>query len=104
MTGHDVIVIVTMAWIALAVAILPGSTLHPVSSRGRHRANGWQWVDVTPIVQLVTEFESWRAASTEERRRAAVYESWMERRAVEAPFFARLAAEMGLGYALGVAA
>ena len=44
------------------------------------------------------------AGLVEERRRRQVHEAWMRRRAVEAPWFAQLAQQMGLGLALGVAA
>ena len=89
----------TMITVFLLVAwlMLSGPTGEaPVSSRGRHRSDG------RPQLML-TSVRVERVISAAEVR-PGIYEQWMSRRASEAPLFARLAAEMGLGHALGVAA
>lgn len=101
MNDMGVLVIGTIVWLALSVAILTGGT-GSVSSRGRHRAGvpWWVLVELPAVAALVDSLQE----SIEERRRAEIYRTYTTRRASEAPLFARLAAEMGLSLALGVAA
>lgn len=91
------------AYLLLNWLILRGGTGVPVSSRGRHR----------PVVAPVAVADAFVRVERSiplaewvrpEPARPSIYEAWLSRRASEAPLFARLAAEMGLGHALGASA
>lgn len=98
------------AYLLLNWLILRGGTGVPVSSRGRHRpvvapvAVADAFVRVERSIPMAEWVRPEDAELVEERRRRQLHEGWMRRRAVEAPWFAQLAQQMGLGLALGVAA
>lgn len=93
-----IVAVFVVGYLLLSWLVLRGGT-GSVSSRGRHWDDGRpRWVRVELPCAPCT------LAKRAVEARPGIYEQWMSRRADEAPFFARLAAEMGLGYALGVAA
>lgn len=107
--GQQLVVGVVMVTVFLGIAwlMLSGGTGSPVSSRGQHRDDGlprWLLSEMGEFIIPAHVVKEMARPAFEAIRRAAVYEQWRERRAIESPIFARLAAEMGLSQALGVAA
>lgn len=95
-----------LAFCGMAGWMLAGTVVESVSSGGRHRSDGRPQLVLTSVrVEWVIPAAEWlRPEDAEERRRRQLHEAWMRRRAAEAPWFAQMAQQMGLGLALGVAA
>lgn len=97
--------LMVLAFCAVAGWMLAGRAVDQVSSSGRHRADRPKLVLASIRVERVIPAAEWlRPEDAEERRRRQLHEAWMRRRAAEAPWFAQMAQQMGLGLALGVAA
>lgn len=97
MNAAPIVIVLALAYLLLSSAILFRVSVPP---RGRHRRTRDTW----EVYDLATQAHWSELPNTRTAHRACVYESWCQRRSSESPIFARLAAEMGLGLALGVAA